>query len=93
MSDMREGKIIGAIAMTEPSAGSDLQGNFCNKNFENHNIFFLFFVKILWKNEGIKTTATEDGDDYILNGSKVFITNGWNADVVLVVAITDKEAE
>ena len=42
MSDMREGKIIGAIAMTEPSAGSDLQGNFCNKNFENHNIFFYF---------------------------------------------------
>ena len=40
MSDMREGKIIGAIAMTEPSAGSDLQGNFCNKNIENHHIFF-----------------------------------------------------
>ena len=43
MSDMREGKIIGAIAMTEPSAGSDLQGNFCNKNFGNHNTFSLIF--------------------------------------------------
>ena len=50
-------------------------------------------MKIIKKNKGIKTIATEDGDDYILNGSKVFITNGWNADVVLVVAITDKEAE
>jgi long-chain-acyl-CoA dehydrogenase len=64
MRPMRDGEIIGAIAMTEPSGGSDLQG--------------------------IKTTAVQDGDDWILNGSKVFITNGWNADMVLVVAITDK---
>lgn len=67
MKDMRDGKLIGAIAMTEPSAGSDLQG--------------------------IKTTAVRDGDDWILNGSKVFITNGWNADMVLVVAVTDKTAK
>ena len=47
---MAEGEIVGAIAMTEPSAGSDLQA--------------------------IKTTARRDGDDYVLNGSKTFITNG-----------------
>ena len=64
---MRDGEIIGAIAMTEPSGGSDLQG--------------------------IRTNAVRDGDDWILNGSKVFITNGWNADMVLVVAVTDKEVE
>ena len=49
--------------MTEPGAGSDLQG--------------------------MKTTAIKDGDDYILNGSKVFITNGWLADLVIVCAKTD----
>ena len=59
--------MVGAIAMTEPSGGSDLQS--------------------------IKTTAVRDGDDYILNGSKVFISSGWNADVVLVVAVTDREVE
>ena len=60
---MVTGEIIGAIAMTEPGAGSDLQG--------------------------IKTTAVRDGDDYIINGSKTFITNGQNADVIIVVAKTD----
>ena len=49
MSDMREGKIIGAIAMTEPSAGSDLQGNFCNKNIENHHIFLIMRENIIKK--------------------------------------------
>lgn len=43
--------------------------------------------------QSIKTTAVRDGDDYILNGSKVFISSGWNADVVLVVAVTDREVE
>jgi long-chain-acyl-CoA dehydrogenase len=57
------GEWIGALAMTEPSAGSDFAG--------------------------IKTTAKEDGDDYIINGSKVFITNGWLCDVVIVCAKTD----
>jgi alkylation response protein AidB-like acyl-CoA dehydrogenase len=57
------GEYISAIAMTEPGAGSDLQG--------------------------MKTTAIKDGDDYILNGSKVFITNGWLADLVIVCAKTD----
>jgi len=65
--DMTAGKLITAIAMTEPSAGSDLQG--------------------------IKTYAKQDGDDWILNGSKVFITNGINADVAIVVAITNPQAK
>jgi len=64
---LRDGKLIGAIAMTEPGGGSDLQG--------------------------IRTQAVRDGDDWILNGSKVFISSGWNADVVIVVAITDKNVE
>jgi long-chain-acyl-CoA dehydrogenase len=57
------GEWIGALGMTEPSAGSD---------FAN-----------------IKTVAKKDGDDYIINGSKVFITNGWLCDVVIVCAKTD----
>ncbi|XP_071942154.1 long-chain specific acyl-CoA dehydrogenase, mitochondrial-like isoform X2 [Antedon mediterranea] len=61
------GKIITAIGMTEPSAGSDLQG--------------------------IKTIAKKDGDDWILNGSKVFITNGYMCDLAIVVAITDPNAK
>lgn len=63
---MTAGKCIGAIAMTEPGAGSDLKG--------------------------IRTNAKQDGDDWILNGSKVFITNGYMSDVVLVVAITNPQA-
>jgi len=42
--------------------------------------------------QGIKTTARRDGDDWVLNGSKTFITNGINADLVIVVAQTDPEA-
>lgn len=60
------GELITAIAMTEPGAGSDLQG--------------------------IRTTAVRDGDDYVLNGQKTFITNGINADLVVVVARTDPDA-
>mgnify|MGYP003700559957 FL=1 len=60
---MVSGELIGAIAMSEPGAGSDLQG--------------------------VKTNAVKDGDHYILNGSKTFITNGQNADIVIVVAKTD----
>lgn len=41
--------------------------------------------------QGIKTRAVRDGDDWILNGSKTFITNGINADLVIVVACTDPE--
>ena len=60
------GELITAIAMTEPGAGSDLQGT--------------------------KTTAVLDGDHYILNGSKTFITNGQKAGLVIVVAKTDSSA-
>lgn len=65
---MASGAMVGAIAMSEPAAGSDLQG--------------------------IKTTAirSADGSHYVLNGSKTFITNGWHADVVIVVAKTDPAA-
>jgi alkylation response protein AidB-like acyl-CoA dehydrogenase len=41
--------------------------------------------------QSIKTRAVRDGDDWILNGSKTFITNGINADLVIVVACTDPE--
>jgi alkylation response protein AidB-like acyl-CoA dehydrogenase len=61
-----KGEIITAIAMTEPGAGSDLQG--------------------------LQTTARRDGDEWVLNGSKTFITNGINADLVIVVARTDPDA-
>ena len=60
---MASGELVGAIAMTEPAAGSDLQG--------------------------VRTTAVRDGDHYILNGSKIFITNGYLSDLVIVVAKTD----
>ncbi len=65
---MANGSMVGAIAMSEPAAGSDLQG--------------------------IKTTAIKsaDGSHYVLNGSKTFITNGWHADLVIVVAKTDPAA-
>merc|ERR1719370_1251250 len=67
LPDMTAGKKIGAIAMTEPGAGSDLQG--------------------------MRTNARQDGDDWILNGSKTFITNGWMSDVVIVCAITNPTAK
>ncbi|MFC5820079.1 acyl-CoA dehydrogenase family protein [Nonomuraea harbinensis] len=60
------GELITAIAMTEPGAGSDLQG--------------------------IRTTAVREGDHYVVNGQKTFITNGINADLVVVVAKTDPSA-
>ena len=63
--DMTAGRKIGALGMTEPAAGSDLQG--------------------------IRTYAKQDGDDWILNGSKVFITNGYLSDVVVVVAVTNPQ--
>lgn len=60
---MARGELVGAIAMTEPGTGSDLQG--------------------------IRTRAEKRGDSYVINGSKTFITNGYLAGVVLVVAKTD----
>jgi len=64
---LASGEMVGAIAMSEPAAGSDLQG--------------------------IKTTALRQSDGrYRLNGSKTFITNGWHADLVIVVAKTNPAA-
>ncbi len=60
---MVSGECVGALAMTEPGAGSDVQG--------------------------IRTQAVRDGDEWLLNGSKIFITNGIHADLVIVAAITD----
>ncbi|MCH8618651.1 acyl-CoA dehydrogenase family protein [Undibacterium sp. TS12] len=42
--------------------------------------------------KGIRTTARREGDDYVINGSKIFISNGYMADLVVVVAKTDPEA-
>ncbi|MEU7477174.1 acyl-CoA dehydrogenase family protein [Lentzea sp. NPDC042327] len=60
---LASGEYVGAIAMSEPGAGSDLQS--------------------------IRTKAIRDGDEYVINGSKTFITNGVHADLVVVVAKTD----
>jgi alkylation response protein AidB-like acyl-CoA dehydrogenase len=60
---MVAGEAIAAIAMTEPGAGSDLQG--------------------------MRATAIKNGDHYIINGSKTFITNGYLSDVCVVAAKTD----
>jgi acyl-CoA dehydrogenase len=60
---MARGELVGAIAMTEPGTGSDLQG--------------------------VRTRAERRGDGYVINGSKTFITNGYLAGIVLVVAKTD----
>ncbi len=59
---MSRGELIGAIAMTEPGAGSDLKA--------------------------VRTRAVRDGDHYVLNGQKTFITNGVNAGLVVVLAST-----
>jgi alkylation response protein AidB-like acyl-CoA dehydrogenase len=64
---LANGEMIGAIAMSEPAAGSDLQG--------------------------IKSSALKQSDgSYLLNGSKTFITNGWHADLIIVVAKTNPAA-
>ena len=42
--------------------------------------------------QGVRTTAVKDGDHYVLNGSKTFITNGYMSDIVIIVAKTDLEA-
>jgi acyl-CoA dehydrogenase len=60
---MATGELVGAIAMTEPGAGSDLQG--------------------------VRTVARRDGDSYVINGQKTFITNGQTANLICVVCKTD----
>ena len=49
-------------------------------------MYIIYFI-------GIRTVAKRDGDDWILNGSKTFITNGWLSDLVIVVAITNPTAK
>jgi acyl-CoA dehydrogenase len=63
---MASGDYVAAVAMTEPSAGSDLKA--------------------------IRTTAVRDGDEYVINGSKIFISNGTVADLLVVAAKTDPDA-
>ena len=63
---MASGEMVGAIAMTEPNTGSDLQS--------------------------VRTTAIQDGDEYVINGAKTYITNGQLCDLVIVVAKTDPHA-
>ena len=60
---LASGELVGAIAMTEPGTGSDLQS--------------------------VKTTARRDGNHYVVNGSKTFITNGGTANFIIVVSKTD----
>ncbi|MBM3491611.1 MAG: acyl-CoA dehydrogenase [Alphaproteobacteria bacterium] len=60
---MAKGECIGAIAMSEPGAGSDLQA--------------------------IRSTALPDGEELVINGQKIFITNGQNADLVIVACKSD----
>lgn len=63
LKPMAEGSILGACAITEPGAGSDVTS--------------------------VRTTAVQKGDGYVINGSKIFITNGGVSDVITVVAYTD----
>ena len=67
LPSMASGDIHGALGLTEPEAGSDVQN--------------------------IQTTATRDGEEYVLNGSKMFITNGEHGNAVAVLAKTDPHAE
>lgn len=64
---MARGELIGSIAMSEPAAGSDLQG--------------------------IKTTARRDGDEYVISGSKTFITNGYHTNLIVLAVKTGNSAE
>jgi acyl-CoA dehydrogenase len=63
---MVSGEMVGAIAMTEPDAGSDLKS--------------------------LRTTALREGDGYLINGQKIYISNGYNADLIVVAAKTDPQA-
>ena len=66
LPQLSSGAMVGAIAMSEPAAGSDLQG--------------------------VRTRAEKDGGGYVINGSKIFISNGYLADLIVVVARTDASA-
>lgn len=62
---LASGDLVGAVAMSEPGAGSDLQA--------------------------VRTRAVRQGDEYVINGAKTFITNGSQADLIIVVAKTDAD--
>jgi alkylation response protein AidB-like acyl-CoA dehydrogenase len=64
---LASGELRGGLALTEPDAGTDLQG--------------------------IRTTAKRDGNDYIINGSKMWITNAIHGDVLALLVKTDPDAE
>lgn len=64
---MATGEVVGALALTEPSGGSDLQA--------------------------IKASAVKDGDDYVLNGSKIFISNAWHGDIFVIAAQTGVDSK
>lgn len=66
LPSMASGDLVGAIGMTEPGAGTDLQA--------------------------IKTMARRDGDHYVIDGSKTFITNGCHASLVCLAVRTDPRA-
>jgi acyl-CoA dehydrogenase len=63
---MASGELVGAVALTEPNSGSDLQAT--------------------------RTTARRDGDHYVINGAKTFITNGWQAGLICLAVRTDTKA-
>ncbi len=67
LPDLIAGKAVGALAMSEPGAGSDVVS--------------------------MKLTATADGDDFVLNGNKMWITNGPDAGTLVVYAKTDPDAD
>ncbi|QUQ71848.1 acyl-CoA dehydrogenase [Kutzneria sp. CA-103260] len=62
---LASGELVGAVAMSEPGAGSDLQS--------------------------VRTRAVRSGDEYVINGAKTFITNGAQAELIIVVAKTDAD--
>lgn len=64
LTPLASGQSIGAMGLTEPSAGSDAGST--------------------------KTTAVLEGEEYVLNGSKIFITNGYVGDIYVIIAATDK---
>ena len=63
---MARGELVGAIALSEPAAGSDVSG--------------------------IKATACRDGNHYVINGSKMFVTSGWHAGLICLAAKTNAKA-
>ena len=64
LTDLAQGKLLGAFSLSEPQSGSDASN--------------------------MKTIAEKDGSHYILNGTKNWVTNGINSDLVIVMAVTDK---